>query len=262
MSPAEIAQTCVNAGVSKTQLKGGKMFLLAVLAGLFIAVGGIASAAASCTVENPSVAKLVGACVFPAGLSMVLLAGSELFTGNSLILVSVLEKKSTVGGFVRNLVIVYLGNLVGSVLLAALVVYGHTPSLFSGALAANIVATAQAKVALPFADALLRGILCNVLVCLAVWMSYGAKTPGGKVAALFFPIMAFVVCGFEHCVANMYYLPAGLFTAGLYGIDPGALTWGAALVSNLLPVTLGNLIGGMAVGLVYHTVYLRGAKKA
>lgn len=259
-SPQEIAEVYSNAGLAKTKMPFLKTFILAIFAGMFIALAGVGAAVASASIQTASVAKLVGACVFPAGLAMVLVAGSELFTGNNLIIIPVLEGKATVGGMLRNWVIVYIGNFVGSLIVAALCTWGNVYALFGGALAQGIVNTANAKVSMQFGEAMIKGILCNFLVCIAVWMSFGAKTVGGKIAAVFFPIMVFVVSGFEHSVANMYYISAGLFTTarGAYGVTSDVLNWGVFFTKNLIPVTLGNLIGGCVfTGAGYWTAYLR-----
>ena len=269
-SPKEVAQNYIATGTAKTKYPISKMLLLGVLAGMFIALAGVGATIAPATMLTASAAKLVGAAVFPAGLAMVLLAGSELFTGNCLIIISVLEKEAKVAAMLKNWLFVYIGNFIGSILVAALTVYSGTFSLFGDAAAASIIKTAVAKVSLSFPDALLRGILCNFLVCVAVWMTFAAKDVAGKVAGLFFPIMLFVVCGFEHSIANMFYIPAGLFASGntaymaAYGGSASALTWGAMFVKNLIPVTLGNIIGGMVlVGMGYWYIYLHdGGKKA
>ena len=222
--------------------------------------GGGGASAAAAGVESAGAGKLLGACIFPAGLTMVLLAGSELFTGNCLILIPVLSRRVAPAAMARNLVVVYLGNFLGGLLAAAGVVYSHTLDLFGGKLAAGAIATAAAKCSLSPGDAFLRGVLCNLLVCLAVWMAASAKEPAGKVAALFFPIFLFVLCGFEHCIANMYYIPAGLMAQGLPEYAAGAvpaLTLGNFVVKNLLPVTLGNLLGGLGLAWVYQRIYLK-----
>ncbi|MCL2678561.1 MAG: formate/nitrite transporter family protein [Clostridiales bacterium] len=260
-TPAEVAKNYVAAGALKTKMEFSRLMVLSIMAGMFIAFAGAASTTASVSVASASIARLVGALVFPAGLAMVLVAGSELFTGNNMIIISVMEKEAKFSGMIRNWVIVYIGNFIGAVLIAALFVYGHTPSFFDEGLAAAVVNTAQYKVSLSFSDALIRGVLCNLLVCIAVWMSLSAKTVGGKIAGLYFPIMLFVLCGFEHCIANMYFIPAGIFAASEYGIQAGALSWGSFFLNNLLPVTLGNIISGTGiVALGYWSVYLRGQK--
>ena len=246
-TPAQIAANYVTVGKGKANLPLAKMVLLSILAGAFIALAGAAA-----TFGNVYVNKAMGAAIFPAGLAMVMIAGSELFTGNCLLVIPLLEKEITLKQTVRNLVVVYLGNLVGGALVSACAVYGGT----FDAIAETVVATAAAKATLPFAAAFLRGILCNVLVCLGVWMGLAGTTVSGRIIGLFFPVMCFVICGYEHCIANMFYIPAGLMAAGRMGISAAGLTvWGFA--RNLLPVTLGNIVGGAGLGAMYWAVYLR-----
>ncbi len=246
-TPKQIAAGYIDLGYAKATLPKGRMFLLAVLAGVYIALAGAAS-----TVGTAVGGKLAGACIFPAGLAMVVLAGSELFTGNNLMILSALEKRITARQLLTAWAVVYVGNLAGAVLIAALTVCGGT----FGAYHETLLSTAGAKTALTFSDALLRGVACNILVCAAVWMAAAAQDAGGKVLALYLPVAAFVLCGFEHCVANMFFIPAGLFAAMRYGGAPEGLTWGAFFLKNLLPVTLGNLIGGVGLGAVLKAVYL------
>ena len=158
----------------------------------------------------------------------------------------------------KSWVIVYAGNLVGGLLVSALFVYSHTPSLFGGKLAAVVTAVAAAKCTMSFGDALMRGILCNLLVCLGVWLSFAATDVAGKIIGCYLPVFAFVVAGYEHCIANMYYIPAGIFTAGEYGMAAPGLSFAAMAVNNLIPVTIGNIIGGsLLVGGIYGMAYLR-----
>ena len=164
-------------------------------------------------------------------------------------------------GVLKNWVFVYLGNFVGSSILAFLVAFGHSPSLLDKGLLDVVMSVAAGKVALSFGDAVFRGIVCNMMVCLAVWMSFAGKTVASKIAGLYFPIMIFVLGGFEHSIANMYYLMVGIFSNSIYGVGNAAVNLGAALTKNLLPVTLGNLIGGAAIGIIYWYLYLKGAKK-
>lgn len=261
-TPKEIAAAYCTAGEAKTAVPVGRTFILAIFAGMFIALAGVGATIASATIENPAVSKLVGACIFPAGLLMVLIAGSELFTGNCLLIIPVLSRKITVSAMLRNLAVVIIGNFVGGCLIAFLCAYGGVFSLFGEAAAQSVVSIAAAKCGLSFSSALVKGILCNFLVCLAVWMSFGAKSVGGKLAAIYLPILIFVLCGFEHNVANMYYIPAGIFTAsnGMYTTVslPEGLSWGSFILKNLIPVTLGNIIGGAGIiGAGYWTVYLK-----
>lgn len=259
-SPKEIANNYLGIGKGKVNTPIPKMFLLAVLAGMFIACAGVGATAAGVKSGNAA----LGAFVFPGGLAMVLIAGSELFTGNNLIIIPALHGDVSFGGMLKNWVVVYLGNFVGSILIAAIAVYGGA---ISGAIATSAVSTAVAKCSMPFANALIKGIGCNFLVCIAVWMSFGAKDVAGKIIAQYLPIMIFVIAGFEHSVANMYYIAAGLFAQGNAtvaaavaeaGVDTANLTWGNFFVANLLPVTLGNIIGGaVLVGCMYWFIYVK-----
>lgn len=246
-TPAEVAKNYIGIGVGKANQKLDKMLLLSILAGAFIALAGAAA-----TFGNIYVNKVVGAAIFPAGLAMVLIAGSELFTGNCLLIIPLLEHEIGCAKMLRNWLVVYLGNLMGGLLITAMAVWGGT---FDGVYEA-VIATATAKAALPFVSALLRGILCNLLVCLGVWMAFAAKTVGGKIAGLFFPVFVFVLCGFEHSVANMFYIPAGLWEAMRFDVMSPELTVGG-MVKNLIPVTLGNIIGGAGLGAFYWKIYLK-----
>lgn len=266
-SPAEIARNYVAIGKGKVNTPIPKMFLLAVIAGTFIALGGVGATTAAVSIPLASVGKLVGACIFPGGLTMVLLAGSELFTGNCLLSIPLLEKEITVKGMLKNWVVVYLGNFVGGLLVASGMVFSHQFSLFGNGMAVSAMSTAAAKCTLSFGDAFIKGIFCNFLVCLAVWIAFAAKDVAGKVIGLFYPIMIFVLCGFEHSVANMYYIGSGMFAkmvpeyanaAAEAGIDMSVVTWGNFLGTNLIPVTLGNIVGGaVCVGCVYWLLYLK-----
>ena len=256
-SPLEIAKNFVEIGIHKVRLSAWKMLILGFFAGCFIGFAGIASTTASATIENPSVSRLISAIVFPAGMAMVLVAGSELFTGNNLIIISVLEKQASVAGMLKNWLFVYLGNFIGTGFVATLVVFGHTPDLFGGRLAEKIIIAAQARVTQTFSEALIRGILCNILVCIAVWAAFAAKKVSGKLLMSFWPVMIFVLCGFEHSIADMYFGVAGLLTSMEYGISATGLSLFTFLFRNLLPVTIGNIIGGSIVGVGYWLIYLK-----
>ena len=270
LSPKEVAERYVSIGKGKAALPVGRMLALGMLAGAFIALAAVGANTALSTVQNPSLGKLAAACVVPGGLAMVLLAGSELFTGNCLLVIPLLQKEIGWGGMLRNWFFVYLGNLLGSLLIVALASGGGQWGLFSGQLAVTTIKVAAAKVGLSFPAAFCLGVCCNFLVCIAVWISFAADSVGGKLAGLFFPIMLFVLSGFEHSVANMYYIPAGLAAAANpgfatlaaeAGVDMSGLTWGAFFLRNLLPVTLGNIAGGsILVGCVYWYCYLRKGK--
>ncbi len=256
-SPIEIARNFVEIGIHKVKLSIWKMVILGVFAGMFIGFAGIASTTISATVENGSVARLLSAAVFPAGMAMVLVAGSELFTGNNLVIISVLEKKIRLRDMLKNWIFVFLGNFMGAALVAVLVVYGHTPDLYGGRLAEKIVASGLSRVEQSFPEAFIRGILCNILVCIAVWAAFAAKKVSGKLLMSFWPVMLFVLCGFEHSIADIYFCIAGILTSAEYGISPGSLSMTSFLLKNLLPVTLGNIVGGAGiVGAGYWLVYL------
>ncbi len=256
-SPLEIARGFVEIGIHKVKLSALKMIILGIFAGMFIGFAGIASSVASSTIENPSVARLLSACVFPAGMAMVLIAGSELFTGNNLIIIACMEKKVKFLHMMKNWLCVFVGNFIGAMFVAYLVVFGHVPNLFSGVLAESMMATAVAKVNLSFSDALIKGILCNILVCIAVWAAFGAKKVSGKLLMSFWPVMLFVLCGFEHSIADIYFCMAGLFLKAEYEIVAETLTFGSFICNNLVPVTLGNIIGGAGIiGIGYWFIYL------
>lgn len=266
-SPAEIAENVIEIGKKKTTIPPRRLFLLGIMAGIFIAFAAVAANTASSTVENASMAKLVSGLIFPLGLAMVLVAGSELFTGNCLITIPVLQGEVKLSAMLKNWVFVYIGNFIGGLFIAGAVYIGGQLDLFGGALAVTTIKTAAYKASLGFGSAVVLGMLCNILVCIAVWMSFGAKSVGGKIAGLFMPVMAFVLCGFEHSIANMYYIPAGLFAladpnyaamAENAGVNTASLTWGNMFTHNLIPVTIGNIIGGaVIVSGMYWLIYLR-----
>lgn len=251
-TPKTVAENYVELGYSKASMPKLRMFLLGSLAGAFVAFAGVAA-----VVGTALSGKVAGACIFPAGLAMVVVAGSELFTGNNLMIISAMEKRITPKQLLLAWFVVYLGNFAGSVFVAALAVGGGT---FDG-IFETLLAAAAAKTDLAFGEAVLRGILCNIIVCTAVWMTAAAKNAGDKVLVLYLPIMVFVLAGFEHCVANMFYIPAGLFAAARYGRTPEGLTWGAFFLKNLLPVTLGNMLGGVGLGALLHEIYLPSRRK-
>lgn len=265
-SPAEVANNTIGIGKGKANLTVSKMILLGIFAGIFIAFGGLTATTIAVSIPLPSVAKWVGACVFPGGLAMVIVAGAELFTGNCLMPVSLLEKQITFGQMLKNWVFVYIGNLIGSLILAAIAVFSHQFSLFGNGLAVSAISAGVGKCSMPFADAFLKGIACNFLVCIAVWITFASKDVVSKIIGLWFPIMMFVACGFEHSVANMYYIGSALFAKAVpayadaaveAGIDMANLTIGNFFAANLLPVTLGNIVGGVAVACVYWFCYVR-----
>lgn len=274
LTPAEIAEATVLVGIKKTKNSSLNLFVLGILAGVFIAFASEGSNMAAFNLfakaDTYGLGKALAGAIFGTGLMLVIIAGGELFTGNTLILTGVLHGKIKLSAMLRNWFFVYLGNFVGSLLIAYMM---NESGLFnSGAsgLAAVTIKIATYKVGLTFSQAFYLGIMCNWLVCLAVWMSYGAKDISGKIWAIFFPIWLFITSGFEHSIANMYYIPAGIFAKAnpawvKAAMDLGVtaekldhLNWSTFLYNNLFPVTLGNIVGGaLFVGGIYWFVYLR-----
>ncbi len=269
LKPAEITDFTINMAKDKVAGSFQKLLILGILAGAFIAFAAEGSNMAAFNLfAEPTtygLGKALAGVVFGTGLMLVVLAGGELFTGNTLILAAVCEKQVSMGKMLRNWIIVYLGNFIGSLLVAYMM--AHSGLLASGAdmLGAVTLKIAVYKVNLGFSQAFFLGIMCNWLVCLAVWISFGADTMAGKILAIFFPIWLFITSGFEHSVANMYYIPAGIMIkanttfAELSHLSRDAvdsLTWTSFFVNNLAPVTLGNIVGGgIFVGMAYWYVY-------
>lgn len=267
--PAQIVAGNIAAANNKTQTSMLRIILLGIFAGMFIACGASASSVAMHAVANVGLARLVAGCVFPVGLMMIVFVGGELFTGDCLMIMGCMHKEFSVWKMIKVLIVVWISNLIGSVLFAAMVNASTQYNYTSGLLGAFTIKVAMGKLGMSFGVAFISGILCNFFVCIAVLMAAAAKDITGKVWAIFFPIMAFVVSGYEHCVANMYYIPAGIFAAAndayvkiamdTYGYTTqqlGTLNWGSMLIRNLLPVTLGNIVGGMVfVGLPLYLIH-------
>jgi formate transporter len=269
--PPAMALKCEAAGADKAARDALSLFTLAILAGAFIAFGALFSTVAVAGFGNDlpfGVVRLLAGVTFSLGLILVVIGGAELFTGDNLMVMAWAGRRIGLGALLRVWAIVYAGNLVGSVATAALVVGSGQHELGGGAVGLAALSIAQAKAELGWVEALLRGVLCNVLVCLAVWLTFSARTVTGKVMVIVPPVAAFVAAGFEHSVANLYFFPTALFVKAFaaegfwmaLARTPdtyGALTWGTAL-GNLLPVTIGNVIGGaVLVAGVYWFVYLR-----
>lgn len=268
--PPEMARRAEAIGVRKVAMDSLTTFTLAVLAGAFIAMGGVfATTALAGAGSAPwGATRVLAGVAFSVGLVLVVVGGAELFTGNNLIIMAWAGRRVSTGALLRNWLIVFAGNFVGTSGTAVLVYLGGTHRGGGGAFGVTALAIAHAKVELGFTQAIALGVLCNTLVCLAVWLTLSARTTADRILAIVPPISAFVATGFEHSVANMYFVPFGLLIASL---DPGfaaeartvahsphPLTWGVFLSHNLLPVTIGNVIGGAGlVGLVYWFVYLR-----
>jgi len=269
--PREIALKAEAIGVQKTRLDFLSLVALAVLAGAFIGLGAMFATTVLAGVDGVlpfGVSRLLSGVVFCLGLILVVVGGAELFTGNNLMVMAWAAGKVRPREMLRAWAIVHVGNFIGAVGTAGIVFLSGQYLSGKGSVAGVALTIATNKVSLSFEHGLFLGILCNVLVCLAVWLAYSARTTADKIMAIVFPVSAFVVAGFEHSVANMYFIPLGLFIKawapavmwtqiGATSANYAALTW-AGLVDNLIPVTLGNIIGGGGlVGLVYWFVYLR-----
>lgn len=269
--PPEVAAKAEDIGVKKGNLDFLSMLMLAIMAGAFIAFGAIFCTTVVTGISDKvgfGITKLLGGLVFSLGLILVVVAGAELFTGNNLLIMATASGKLSARKLLWNWVVLYFGNFVGSVMVALIMFQTLQYTMADGAVGATAMKIANAKCQLDFGTALTRGIYCNVLVCLAVWLTFSCRTTGDKILAIIFPITAFVACGFEHSVANMYFIPMGIFiktlAPGYFWAMIGQtsssytdLTW-INFFRNLLPVTIGNLIGGTAfVGIIYWVIHLR-----
>ena len=268
-TPPQIVAANMNAAKGKTELPLGRMILLGIFAGMFIAGGASASSLAMHAISNVGLARLVAGTIFPVGLMMIVLVGGELFTGDCLMIMGCVHGKFSVSKMVKVLIVVYLSNLVGSLIFAGLVYASSQYNYTNGMLGAFTIKVALGKVNLSFGAAVASGILCNIFVCMAVLMATAARDISGKIWGIFFPILTFIVSGYEHCVANMYYIPAGIFAKasstyaslamesyGYTTLQLDSLNWANFVVKNLIPVTIGNILGGMVfVGLPLYLIH-------
>lgn len=269
-TPSEVIKSNIKSAVAKANLPLAKMILLGMMAGAFIAFGGAASSVAAHGVADVGLARSIAGAIFPVGLMLVVFTGSELFTGNSLMIMAVIDKKITLLKMIRNLVVVYFANFIGALIIDVLVFLSGQFDFSGGGLGAYTIKVALAKTSIAPVTAVISAILCNILVCLAIVLAGTAKDSIGRIFGIFFPIAAFVVCGFEHCVANMFYIPAGMLAATntayvqkaheLYGITAqqcSSLTHFAG-TESLLFVTIGNIIGGVLfVGVVLYMAHIK-----
>ena len=263
-SPIEISEKIERVGVVKARMATLATLMLGIVAGGFIGLGALFY---TLVASDPNITfgagRVLGGLVFSLGLILVVIAGAELFTGNNLLVMAWADGRITTAEVLRNWALVYGANAVGAIGLALVVYLARHGDMNQGAVGATYVKIAAMKTLLPFWEAFFKGVLCNLLVCLGVWLAMAGRSVTDKVVAIVFPISAFVAAGFEHSVANMYFIALGIFLksegAVPPGIDVSALDW-AGMAGNLLPVTLGNIIGGsVLVALVYHSVYRRGA---
>lgn len=263
-APAEVTALYANTGADKTRKPTGVLLALGLLAGMLIALGGAATNTAIYGITDPWTARTICGLLFPFGLGMVVATGAELFTGNCLISISVLDKRCAWKGMLRNWVLVYLSNFAGALLVAAGCALFGQMNYSGGQLALFTMQMAATKCAAPFQNGVVMGFFCNLLVSLGVIMALAGKDMAGRLLGAFMPVAFFVFCGFEHCVANMYYISAGLIAktvpayaqlAAETGLDLSVLTVGNFLLGNLLPVTLGNILGGAGLGTLLWYCY-------
>ena len=259
-APREIAERVRTAGVAKTQLPFLSLAMLGVLAGAFIGLGALYFVLVKSDASlGYAAGQVLGGLAFSLGLILVVIAGAELFTGNNLLAMAWADGLVSTRAVLYNWLVVCLTNFIGAAGLALLVFLSGHVYLNNGAIADLYVKIAGAKCSLPFWTAFFRGMLCNVLVCMAVWMALAGRSVVDKAIAIIFPISAFVAAGFEHSIANMYFIPMGLLIKyfGTFSVSADAVTW-AGFFRNIIPVILGNLVGGsVLVGLVYHVIYRR-----
>ena len=260
-SPKDIAERVEEIGVTKARLPLLTVTTLGVLAGGFIGLGALYF---TFVTSDPSLtfagSRVLGGVAFSLGLILVVVAGAELFTGNNLLVMAWASRRITTSELLANWTIVFVANLVGAIGLVVLVFLPQQWQMNNNAVGINAVKIAAAKTAMPFWEAFFKGILCNILVCLAVWLALAGRSVIDKIFAVVFPISAFVAAGFEHSVANMYFIPLGILLKGRVAEAGGeTLSW-FGLFSNLVPVTLGNIVGGgVMVALVYYFVYRHSA---
>lgn len=269
-SPVQVTELMLSGMTAKADFSVAKMLLLGILAGAFIAFGAEASSLAAHNITATGLQRLIMGCVFPVGLIMVVLLGAELFTGNCMMTAALADRRIGVAGLLRNWIVVYLGNLIGALIVVALVNLTGQLGYSENGLSVLTMKIAATKSSLSFGAAFAGGVLCNILVCIAVLLAMASRSVIGKIAGIWFPIMAFVLSGFEHSVANMYYIPAGILaatnpayaaSAQAAGIDLSCLDI-MGFLSNLVPVTLGNIVGGAAIALVMWAVYARKKRAA
>lgn len=272
-SPAEVIETNICGGQKKVSLPLGKMILLGIMAGAFIALGAATSSTAAHAIENVGLSRFVAGAIFPVGLMLITFIGGELFTGNCLTAMGAMDHRFSWGKVARDLIIIWLSNLVGALIIVCLTYYSGNLDYSGGLLGAYSIKVALGKATITPIKGITSGILCNILVCAAILMGTAAKEVSGKVWAIFFPIMAFVVGGFEHCVANMFYIPMGMVAATndayvakaaeAYGITAEQLAHLSIVgfIQNQIPVTIGNILGGMIfVGLPCYLVHCKKSK--
>lgn len=260
LTPAQITQKAEDLGVTKTEMSFGRSFALSIMAGAFIAMGAMFF---SLVVGDPALPfatqRVLGGFLFCLGLILVVVAGAELFTGNTMIVMTAASKRIKWSAVWKNWIVVFFGNFLGALVIVGLVFLSDMSAMNGGQVGQTMVSVAAGKMHADWLVLFAKGIMCNFLVCLGVWMAYASKTVADKILAVVFPITAFVACGFEHCVANMFFLPMGALLASCgiapAGIDPASVNMLGALY-NWSATVPGNIVGGaLMVGMMYWFIY-------
>lgn len=265
LSPAEIEAKAEGLGITKTSMSFTQSFVLSMMAGAFIAMGAMFFLLVSGDPDLPfAVQRVLGGALFSLGLLLVVVCGAELFTGNTMIVMTAASKKISWGAVIKNWIVVFVGNFVGALIIVGLVYLSGMHTMNGGIVGSTMVSVASGKMTPDWITLFAKGIMCNFLVCLAVWIAYAGKTVADKMLGILLPIAAFVACGFEHCVANMFFLPMGILLTSVgivpAGIDPSVLTWGGALW-NWSATVPGNIVGGaLFVGMAYWVAYHKKGK--
>lgn len=265
LSPAEIEEKAEGLGVTKTSMSFTQSFMLSIMAGAFIAMGTMFFLLVSGDPDLPfAIQRVLGGALFSLGLLLVVVCGAELFTGNTMIVMSAASKKISWGAVLKNWVVVFVGNFVGALIIVGLVYLSGMHTMNGGIVGQTMVNVASSKMTPDWLTLFAKGIMCNFLVCLAVWIGYAGKTVADKMLGILLPIAAFVACGFEHCVANMFFLPMGILLSSVgivpAGVDPSILTWSGALW-NWSATVPGNIVGGaLFVGMAYWVAYHKKSK--
>ena len=271
----DVVNKNIEVSINRANMPVLKMIFLGIFAGMFISLGAAASAVVMHSIDNVGLARMISGLIFPIGLIMIVLIGGELFTGNCLIIMGVMDKKAKVTSMIRILIIVYISNFIGAMIIVLLVSLSGQYNYSDGLLGAFTIKNAMNKVSMSFGSGFTSGILCNIFVCIPVLMAAAAKDVSGKIWACVFPIVAFVVSGYEHCVANMYFIPAGILAKNnevyiqkamdAYGYTAeqlDKLNWSSFFAEGLLPVTLGNMVGGMLfVGVIAYIIHVKNHDK-
>ena len=255
-APAQMAVMLEALGVKKATLPFLQMFMLGLLGGAYIAIGGMFyELAVTDTLLGFGPTRVLGGVVFSLGLIMVVVGGADLFTGNTMLTMAWAEKRISTKLMLKNWLVIYFSNFIGALGIAFMVYYSHALDMNNGAMLETAKHVAIGKTSLGFMPILLKGIMCNILVCMGVWLALSARSTSGKILAIVFPVSAFVAMGFEHCVANMYLIPLGMLAGAPVTLE--------MFIHNMIPATIGNIIGGgVLVALVYWVIYIRKIEEA